>query len=839
MANSELAVTIKLSMQGAGASQAASQLLAVAKAAGATSVSLNAMDGAAQKADSAFSGFLKASLVMAGLRTAVNAVEGAMSSLASIGAQAFEAVKNFETMNVSLRQLTATQLIQAGVTNNMATALQLAARPAADLIKWIEQLAIRSPFDSATIANVVQIAEGFQFAQVEAQRLTKDIVDLASARGRTDLPFITNLTDAFGQINTRGKVSLEQLNRIMEAGVPALSILGKAFGTTASQMSDMISKGAVPAREALEALMQWIETNMAGAADRMTNTWAGLTSSMQDIKNQDLRAVFSGIFDAIQPEAARVVSFLSSDEFKGRLQEIGKALGEGTLASIEVIKTVVTNLAAGGGPLAGLKSLFTGAIDSDAIKTAMVDVTVSIMLAANSLYVFMKQFEIMASAVISYIGNIKRKWEEMAGSFTNAPMFKAMEGANKAGQESRKWLEEISKLPSIAESTGMVPPKTATTATTVETAAQRDYAKEMRDLRESQEKLRQQIEKWGAQIKAPIATVTRPGSETPGAGLFAWPTPAEIAAQKALSTPTAPTGAVDTISEAMKKAARAIESAFDSLAKSIENKITDAINNAKKLYDVTGKKPGGPGIWEPGGGGPFENVYRALDIAKNAGRPDAPGYWTGGKQNTNEGGKYTPPAQTQQWMTTGPTAGMSQQGALTAGKAFEMGDLFAPALKGLIDWTEAGKLWAQEFRGGQIAKYASEAAAALIAKGGPEAVTSDAMEKMVTELAASDKDQLVPNLQSIRDAVKTLGGDSTLKDVVKALDTLDLNSKGTAGGVNVTVNMGAGSVQVQGGTDKAALTAGVNKAINDTFTFMAQALQRSPSTAAAGLAGNP
>lgn len=256
---------------------------------------------------------------------------------------------------------------------------------------------------------------------------------------------------------------------------------------------------------------------------------------------------------------------------------------------------------------------------------------------------------------------------------------------------------------------------------------------------------------------------------------------------------------------AAQTAAQRIAAAFDNLASSISSKIGDAIGAAKGLLDLTGGKGG---IFAPGANGPFEDIYRTLDVAKLGAQ--SPWY---GKE------------------------GVSQEQAKEIGKQFEMGNLFAPGVAEKINWPQLAEAAMAEMQTQNLQKYAGEAAAALIAKGGPGAVTAESMKAMVDELAA--KNDLVPNLQQITTAVATLGGGGTLGAVVDAIGKINFGTNGAAGGTNVTVNMGAGSVQVSGGTDKAGTQAAVAKAINDTFTFMAQALQRSPSTAAAGLAGNP
>ena len=61
-----------------------------------------------------------------------------------------------------------------------------------------------------------------------------------------------------------------------------------------------------------------------------------------------------------------------------------------------------------------------------------------------------------------------------------------------------------------------------------------------------------------------------------------------------------------------KDAAKAYEKEMAAAASRVQGYISTAISNAKGLYDVAGSDP-----FAPGKNGPFENVYRALDVAKN------------------------------------------------------------------------------------------------------------------------------------------------------------------------------------------------------------------------------
>ncbi|MCZ4077278.1 tape measure protein [Rhodococcus sp. H36-A4] len=94
---------------------------------------------------------------------------------------------------------------------------------------------------------------------------------------------VSSITDAFGKMAATGKVSLDQVNTIAYAGVPALQILANGFGVTTAEMSKMISKGAVPAAEAMDMLSKGIvegSDGAAGATAAYAGTMAGLRTTL-------------------------------------------------------------------------------------------------------------------------------------------------------------------------------------------------------------------------------------------------------------------------------------------------------------------------------------------------------------------------------------------------------------------------------------------------------------------------------------------------------------------------------------------------------------------------------
>lgn len=209
----------------------------------------------------------------------------------------------------------------------MGQAMQQAGPRARELLGWIQQLAIQSPFNQEDIANAFRMTLAYGFTTKETQRLTQAMVDFTAGTGASGA-VMNRVALALGQIKARGHVAGQELNQLSEAGINAREILAEAFGVSTEQLMKMVEKGLVPADKAIEAITSSLEKDFGGAAKAQANTMSGLLASLEDIKSIGLRELFSGTFEALQPILERVVGVLSDPKTMDTLRNIGDIVGD-------------------------------------------------------------------------------------------------------------------------------------------------------------------------------------------------------------------------------------------------------------------------------------------------------------------------------------------------------------------------------------------------------------------------------------------------------------------------------------------------------------------------------
>lgn len=294
--------------------------------------------GIAQAAAAGFAGFLGSAVL--------GAIGSAVTGFANLGKSAFSVVADYERLSMSLSALTAKEVLNAGAASNMADAMRLAAPLARELLTWVEELAIQSPFDQEGVAAALRTAVAYGFlttsassvadAQakgiVTAQRLTQALIDWASAAGLSSFA-MERVSLALGQMQAKGTVSGQELRQLTEAGFGANAVLAE-MGYTLKD----VENGLVSAEDFIKAFTESVERDFGGAAQRASGTLAGLANSLGDLGKRYLREFFGpidqatgkigGLLGVVQPILQKFVDTLMDERVLNAVRMLGLLLGD-------------------------------------------------------------------------------------------------------------------------------------------------------------------------------------------------------------------------------------------------------------------------------------------------------------------------------------------------------------------------------------------------------------------------------------------------------------------------------------------------------------------------------
>ena len=136
-----------------------------------------------------------------------------------------------------------------------------------------------STFSQETFLQAGKSLVGVGVSADSTKKYLQAASDAVTAFGGTSQD-VTQLSEAFKKTATNGRMSMEEVNMMSDAGVNVLQILGNEYGVTTDAMREMISSGAVPAEEGLAKLTDGIENGTDGV-NGMTQAMAGMSEAMK------------------------------------------------------------------------------------------------------------------------------------------------------------------------------------------------------------------------------------------------------------------------------------------------------------------------------------------------------------------------------------------------------------------------------------------------------------------------------------------------------------------------------------------------------------------------------
>ena len=309
--------------------------------------------------------------ILTGIKSALDLAGDAFRAFGGLALQGLDAISSYERMSVTLQTLAASQLLMTDQATDMAEALAMTSEKGEELLRWTQELAIKSPFTQEGVATAFQMAMAYGFNVEESQRLTQAMLDFVAGTGQTEFA-MERISRALGQISQTGKLTGQDMLQLTAVGVPVLQILADAFGVTTAEVMKMRTDGLIPAQDAIEAIVGWMETNFAGAGERFTESWAGLMGTFEDLKQMGLREFFQGMFDVIQPLAVELSNWIQNEGMT-KFREWGEALGEFT-------QQIVDRLPAAIARIQELKAAFDTGGMTAVIQVALGDITLQDMV---------------------------------------------------------------------------------------------------------------------------------------------------------------------------------------------------------------------------------------------------------------------------------------------------------------------------------------------------------------------------------------------------------------------------------------------------------------------------
>lgn len=239
---------------------------------------------------------------LVGLVTAGAGIGGVTTKIFQLGARAETTRLSFQTMLGS---------IQAGDA----------------MMAKLDRFSNSTPYSGDQVNRAAKTLLGFGVAAGDVESVLRKVGDVAAGSGKD----FNELSSIYGKVFAKGKADSEDLNQMVEAGIPIVKLLGEEFGKGGDEIYDMASKGQISA-EAISA-----------AFDKMSGK-GGVYANMMDQQSKTVSGIWGAIVgqleyagsligEAIEPLVKSVLTY-----FQGWADEIVAMCQDGRM--VQYIATI-------------------------------------------------------------------------------------------------------------------------------------------------------------------------------------------------------------------------------------------------------------------------------------------------------------------------------------------------------------------------------------------------------------------------------------------------------------------------------------------------------------------
>lgn len=277
------------------------------------------VEGAAEKAKSTMMSILEAVGVMKAVELSVDAVKSSLD-------------KAFTRIDVA-EQFTRTMTTMTGSTDQVSQAL--------DTMKEnIKGTAYGLDTTSKAVQGFVTSGIGIQ----DATQYVKDWGNAVSFYGDGSDETYGRVAYAMQQMSATGKVSMDQLNTLMDSGIPVLQIYAEKTGKSVQDVSADISAGKLSATDFLQTMDDAFNdgagkfASISNASKEAGASWGATFDNMKAATARGVQSIIQSIDDGLQSnglgsmrsQLADLGSFAEKtlDSMSGSFTKVGVAIGK-------------------------------------------------------------------------------------------------------------------------------------------------------------------------------------------------------------------------------------------------------------------------------------------------------------------------------------------------------------------------------------------------------------------------------------------------------------------------------------------------------------------------------
>ena len=235
------------------------------------------------------------------------------------------------------------------------------AEKAAEVIDRLKKVGAETPFELPDLADTTQLLMNYGFTADEAMDKMMMLGDIS--QGSADK--MSRIATAYGQMSSAGKVQLEDIKQMIEAGFNPLQEISESTGESMASLYDRISKGTISVDEITASMQR--ATAEGGkyyqSMEKQSQTFDGMISTLKDNAQQLIGEVVQPISDsmvntllpaaidainqmttAFQTQGVEGLIQAGSQILVNLLTGIAQGLPNVITTALQIIQALITNL---------------------------------------------------------------------------------------------------------------------------------------------------------------------------------------------------------------------------------------------------------------------------------------------------------------------------------------------------------------------------------------------------------------------------------------------------------------------------------------------------------------
>lgn len=281
-------------------------------------------DGSAKQVDNLSKKMGDAGVVTKGLNNGFTVLKGTMANLASQAIS--KVVDGFKELvggavdyQKSMEYYTTSFTVMTG-----------SADKASETVKKLADIGATTPFDMPQLADATSLLMNFGFSADDAVDSMMMLGDIS--QGNADK--LNTIARAYGKMNSAQKVTLENINMMIDAGFNPLQEISEHTGESMQSLYDRISKGKVSVDEITESMVR--STSEGGkyfqSMDAQSQTLDGRLSTLSDTINSKLGEALQPILqkaaDEWIPNITNAIDNMDMDSVVSVIDDIVSSVGD-------------------------------------------------------------------------------------------------------------------------------------------------------------------------------------------------------------------------------------------------------------------------------------------------------------------------------------------------------------------------------------------------------------------------------------------------------------------------------------------------------------------------------